>query len=147
MQLSEDGNFMWNGTEWVPVEEQATATVEEVAVPPTPEVSSPAIMPQETSVQQLNTAPAMIAPVIIKPGATQKPAINMAAAFSVFKYGIIALAGWFVSMILLTIVWVLAFDMAFSSDSGTTGMIILIVAALVTIIAYGQMIILSLIHI
>ena len=50
MQLSEDGNFMWNGTEWVPVEEQATATVEEVAVSPTPEVSSPAIMPQETSV-------------------------------------------------------------------------------------------------
>ena len=141
MQLSEDGNFMWNGTEWVPVEEQATATVEEVAVPPTPEVSSPAIIPQETSVQSSNTAPAMIAPVIIKPGATQKPAINMAAAFSVFKYGIIALAGWFVSMILLTIVWVLAFDMAFSSDSGTTGMIILIVATLVTIIAYGQMII------
>ena len=141
MQLSEDGNFMWNGTEWVPVEEQATAKVEEVAAPPTPEVSSPGIMPQETSVQPLNTAPAMIAPVIIKPGVTQKPAINMAAAFSVFKYGIIALAGWFVSMILLTIVWVLAFDMAFSSDSGTTGMIILIVATLVTIIAYGQMII------
>ena len=141
MQLSEDGNFMWNGTEWVPVEEQATATVEEVAVPPTPEVSSPAIMPQETSVQPLNTAPGMIAPIIIKPGVTQKPAINMAAAFSVFKYGIIALAGWFVSMILLTIVWVLAFDMAFSSDSGTTGMIILIIATLVTIIAYGQMII------
>ena len=142
MQLSEDGKFMWNGTEWVPVEEQAPSPVEEVSsATPTPEVSTPAIMPQETSVQPLNTAPAMIAPVIIKPGATQKPAINMAAAFSVFKYGIIALAGWFVSMILLTIVWVLAFDMAFSSDSGTTGLLILIVAALVTIIAYGQMII------
>ena len=43
----------------------------------------------------------------------------MAAAFSVFKYGIIALAGWFVSMILLSIVWYMAFDMAISSDSAT----------------------------
>ena len=65
----------------------------------------------------------------------------MAAAFSVFKYGIIALAGWFVSMILLSIVWYMAFDMAISSDSATTGMIILVIATLVTIIAYGQMII------
>ena len=34
-----------------------------------------------------------------------------------------------------------AFDMAISSDSATTGMIILVIATLVTIIAYGQMII------
>ena len=151
MQLSEDGNYMWNGTEWVPVEEQSTAPVEEVeAAPPTPEVEAaaptpeaptPAVMPQETAVQPVNTTPAMIAPVIIKTGAPPKPAINMAAAFSVFKYGIIALAGWFVSMILLSIVWYMAFDMAISSDSATTGMIILVIATLVTIIAYGQMII------
>ena len=142
MQLSEDGKYMWNGTEWVPVEEQATAPAEEVAAAsPTPETPTPAVMPQEAAVQPVNTAPAMIAPVIIKPGVSQKPAINMAAAFSVFKYGIIALAGWFVSMILLSFVWYLAFDMAISSDSATTGMIILVIASLVTIIAYGQMII------
>ena len=142
MQLSEDGNYMWNGTEWVPVEEQAPAPAEEVeATPPVPEAPTPAVMPQETAVQPVNTAPAMIAPVVIKTGASPKPAINMAAAFSVFKYGIIALAGWFVSMILLSIVWYMAFDMAISSDSATTGMIILVIATLVTIIAYGQMII------
>ena len=142
MQLSEDGKYMWNGTEWVPVEEQAPTASEEVeAAPPVLDAPSPAVMPQETAVQPVNTAPAMIAPVIIKPGASPKPAINMAAAFSVFKYGIIALAGWFVSMILLSIVWYMAFDMAISSDSATTGMIILIIATLVTIIAYGQMII------
>ena len=142
MQLSEDGKYMWNGTEWVPVEEQAPAPAEEVAAAsPTPETPTPAVMPQEAAVQPVNTAPAMIAPVIIKPGVSQKPAINMAAAFSVFKYGIIALAGWFVSMILLSFVWYLAFDMAISSDSATTGMIILVIASLVTIIAYGQMII------
>ena len=142
MQLSEDGRYMWNGTEWVPVEEQAPTAAEEVeAAPPVLEAPSPAVMPQETAVQPVNTAPAMIAPVIIKPGASPKPAINMAAAFSVFKYGIIALAGWFVSMILLSIVWYMAFDMAISSDSATSGMIILVIATLVTIIAYGQMII------
>ena len=142
MQLSEDGKYMWNGTEWVPVEEQAPAPSEEVAAAsPTPETPTPAVMPQEAAVQPVNTAPEMIAPVIIKPGVSQKPAINMAAAFSVFKYGIIALAGWFVSMILLSFVWYLAFDMAISSDSATTGMIILVIASLVTIIAYGQMII------
>ena len=142
MQLSEDGKYMWNGTEWVPVEEQAPTAAEEVeAAPPVLEAPSPAVMPQETAVQPVNTAPAMIAPVIIKPGASPKPAINMAAAFSVFKYGIIALAGWFVSMILLSIVWYMAFDMAISSDSATSGMIILVIATLVTIIAYGQMII------
>ena len=142
MQLSEDGKYMWNGTEWVPVEEQAPTASEEVeAAPPVLDAPSPAVMPQETAVQPVNTAPAMIAPVIIKPGASPKPAINMAAAFSVFKYGIIALAGWFVSMILLSIVWYMAFDMAISSDSATSGMIILVIATLVTIIAYGQMII------
>ena len=142
MQLSEDGKYMWNGTEWVPVEEQAPTAAEEVeAAPPVLDAPSPAVMPQETAVQPVNTAPAMIAPVIIKPGASPKPAINMAAALSVFKYGIIALAGWFVSMILLSIVWYMAFDMAISSDSATSGMIILVIATLVTIIAYGQMII------
>lgn len=142
MQLSEDGKYMWNGTEWVPVEEQAPTAAEEVeAATPVLDAPSPAVMPQETAVQPVNTAPAMIAPVIIKPGASPKPAINMAAAFSVFKYGIIALAGWFVSMILLSIVWYMAFDMAISSDSATSGMIILVIATLVTIIAYGQMII------
>ena len=109
MQLSEDGKYIWNGTEWVPVEEQAPTAAEEVeAAPPVLEAPSPAVMPQETAVQPVNTAPAMISPVIIKPGASPKPAINMAAAFSVFKYGIIALAGWFVSMILLSIVWYLS---------------------------------------
>ena len=56
--------YMWNGTEWVPVEEQAPAPAEEVeAAPPVLEAPTPAVMPQETAVQPVNTAPAMIAPV------------------------------------------------------------------------------------
>ena len=158
MQLSEDGNFMWNGTEWVPVE--AEAPTEEAAAPmeteapaeemapmeteaPAEEMAPPAMemAPMEAAAPAV-TAPGLVAPAQIMVSTTQpKAAINMAAALSVFKYGFIALAGWFVSMILLSIVWYMAFDMAISSDSATTGMIILVIATLVTIIAYGQMII------
>ena len=54
------------------VEEQATAPAEEVAAASlTPETPTPAVMPQEAAVQPVNTAPAMIAPVIIKPGVSQ----------------------------------------------------------------------------
>ena len=147
MQLSEDGNFMWNGTEWVPVEAKAPA--EEAAAPmeveaPVEEMAPPAMemIPMEAAAPAVIPAPGLVAPAQIMVSTTQpKAAINMAAALSVFKYGFIALAGWFVSMILLSIVWYMAFDMAFSSDSATTGMIILVIATLVTIIAYGQMII------
>jgi len=154
MQLSEDGNYMWNGTEWVPVEaeapaEEAAAPVEteapvEEMAPPAMEMAPPAMemAPMEAAAPAVIPAPGLVAPAQIMVSTTQpKAAINMAAALSVFKYGFIALAGWFVSMILLSIVWYLAFDMALSSDSATTGMIILVIATLVTIIAYGQMII------
>jgi len=140
MQLSEDGNFMWNGTEWVPVEAEAPA--EEAAAPMETEAPAMDMAPMDAATPAVIPAPGLVAPAQIMVSTTQpKAAINMAAALSVFKYGFIALAGWFVSMILLTIVWYLAFDMALQSDSATTGMIILVVATLVTIIAYGQMII------
>ena len=139
MQLSEDGNFMWNGTEWVPVEAEAPA--EEMA-PMETEAPAEEMAPMEAAAPAVIPAPGLVAPAQIMVSTTQpKTAINMAAALSVFKYGFIALAGWFVSMILLSIVWYMAFDMAISSDSATTGMIILVIATLVTIIAYGQMII------
>ena len=130
MQLSEDGNYMWNGDEWVPVEK----TVDAAPAAPV-EVQAPA---QPMAVE---ATPNMGAPVVINtPISGDKPAVNIAAALSVFTYGFIALGGWIVSMILLGIVWGLAFWMAFDSG-GTAGMIIIVIATLVTIIAYGQMII------
>ena len=147
MQLSEDGNYMWNGSEWVPVEqapaEEATseiAALDEMAST-VEEIASPVEMQQTTEPQTVMVTQQVIAPVEIMVGSnTPKPTINMAAALSVFKYGIIALGGWIVSMILLTIVWGASIYMALDSG-GTTGMIILVVTVLVTIIAYGQMII------
>tara|TARA_Y100000766_G_scaffold38574_1_gene28409 strand:+ start:21535 stop:22203 length:669 start_codon:yes stop_codon:yes gene_type:complete len=139
MQLSEDGNFMWNGTEWVPVEAEAPAMD---MAPMETEAPAMDMAPMDAATPAVIPTPGIVAPAQIMVSTTQpKAAINMAAALSVFKYGFIALAGWFVSMILLAIVWYLAFDMALQSDSATTGMIILVVATLVTIIAYGQMII------
>ena len=142
MQLSEDGKFMWDGNEWLPVENAPAtepAAPTEVAAPI--EAVAPMDVQQVAQVQPLVTMPGAVAPVVIMTSdPTGKPAINMAAALSVFKYGIIALGGWIVSMILLTIVWSLSFYMALDSG-GTTGVLILVVAALVTIIAYGQMII------
>ena len=142
MQLSEDGKFMWDGNEWLPVENAPAtepAAPTEVAAPI--EAVAPMDVQQVAQVQPLVTIPGAVAPVVIMTSEPAgKPAINMAAALSVFKYGIIALGGWIVSMILLTIVWSLSFYMALDSG-GTTGVLILVVAALVTIIAYGQMII------
>ena len=130
MQLSEDGNYMWNGDEWVPVEK----TVDAAPAAPV-EVQAP------SQPMAMEASPNMGAPVVINtPISGDKPAVNIAAALSVFKYGFIALGGWIVSMILLGIVWGLAFWMAFDSG-GTAGMIIIVIATLVTIIAYGQLII------
>ena len=79
--------------------------------------------------------------MVISNSAPAKPAISLSSALSVFKYGFLSLVGWFVSMVILTIVWWLSIDMAWNSEDAIVGMIILIVATLVTIIAFGQMVI------
>ena len=135
MQLSDDGNYMWNGTEWVPVEAAPAP-----AVPAMPEPAAPA-MPTPAAPMAAAAPQTLVAPVVISASAPAKPAISLSSALSVFKYGFLSLVGWFVSMVILTIVWWLSIDMAWNSDDAIVGMIILIVATLVTIIAFGQMVI------
>ena len=125
---------MWNGTEWVPVEaflHQCPAMPE----PAAPAMATPAAPMAAAAPQNL------VAPVVISTSASAKPAISLSSALSVFKYGFLSLVGWFVSMVILTIVWWLSIDMAWNSEDAIVGMIILIVATLVTIIAFGQMVI------
>ena len=45
-QISEDGKWMWNGTEWVPNEEEANAApaVAEIPVVETPVAAAPACL-------------------------------------------------------------------------------------------------------
>ncbi len=135
MQLSDDGNYMWNGTEWVPVEAAPAP-----AAPAMPEPAAPA-MPTPAAPMAAAAPQTLVAPVVISASAPAKPAISLSSALSVFKYGFLSLVGWFVSMVILTIVWWLSIDMAWNSDDAIVGMIILIVATLVTIIAFGQMVI------
>ena len=135
MQLSDDGNYMWNGTEWVPVEAAPAP-----AAPAMPEPAAPA-MPTPAAPMAAAAPQTLVAPVVISTSAPAKPAISLSSALSVFKYGFLSLVGWFVSMVILTIVWWLSIDMAWNSDDAIVGMIILIVATLVTIIAFGQMVI------
>lgn len=135
MQLSDDGNYMWNGTEWVPVEAAPAP-----AAPAVPEPAAPA-MPTPAAPMAAAAPQTLVAPVVISTSASAKPAISLSSALSVFKYGFLSLVGWFVSMVILTIVWWLSIDMAWNSEDAIVGMIILIVATLVTIIAFGQMVI------
>ena len=135
MQLSDDGNYMWNGTEWVPVEAAPAP-----AAPAMPEPAAP-VMPTPAAPMAAAAPQTLVAPVVISTSASAKPAISLSSALSVFKYGFLSLVGWFVSMVILTIVWWLSIDMAWNSEDAIVGMIILIVATLVTIIAFGQMVI------
>ena len=92
MQLSEDGNYMWNGSEWVPVEqapaEEATSVIaapDEMAST-VEEIASPVEMQQTTEPQTVMVTQQVIAPVEIMVGSnTPKPAINIAAALSVLS--------------------------------------------------------------
>lgn len=153
MQLSDDGNFMWNGTEWIPNPDAAVATpehkaVEEVATPePTPEpMASPspiAVSPAPMAMEPMATMPgAMVvgSPMAPSSGAA---AINMAAALSVFKYGLLSILGMILSVIVLAIVWAGAAAVADTGDDGggPIALISVIGALLITVIGYGQMII------
>ena len=149
MQLSEDGNYMWNGTEWLPVENQPEQPqiAEQPAIstePVAPEVSTDPIVQPATPVNQLpQVLPQQnLQPVIVTTSPQgMKAAINLSSALSVFKYGIIALGGWIVSMIILTILWGSSFYLAFDSGDALVGLLIIMAALVLTIIAYGQMII------
>lgn len=159
MQLSDDGNFMWNGTEWIPNPEATQATpvhndveADSAAAVPTsvnPGAATMVAYPMQpvamTPMTPMTTAPSAMPMGTIQGSTTGTPAINMAAALSVFKYGILSIVGMILSFILLTIVWVLAFGVAFAGSGddggGVVALIITFGALLITVIGYGQIII------
>ena len=57
MQLSEDGNYMWNGTEWLPVEaqEEQQQPVQETSVQPPIQSNDPAGEVQQVAPQTVAT--------------------------------------------------------------------------------------------
>ena len=96
MQLSDDGNFMWNGTEWIPNPDAANVTPEhkavddvsmaEAAVPDvvTPEpvaAKAPVVMAQSPlAMEPMMTTPSTMVVGSAQHAPTGTPAINMAAA-------------------------------------------------------------------
>lgn len=159
MQLSDDGNFMWNGTEWIPNPDAAVATPEhklerEVETPePTPEpaselMASPApiaVISSPMAMEPMGTMPGVMATGTPMAPSTGVSAINMAAALSVFKYGILSIIGMLLSVIVLGVVWAGAMAVAFAGTGddggGPIALISVIGALLITVIGYGQMII------
>jgi hypothetical protein len=106
-----------------------------MGVPPMP--APMGTLPMPGMMQTVPMVPVVIGTVGVTAG---KPAISLASGLSIFKYGFFALVGWIASMILLGIVWAMAFFIAFDVG-GFVALTIIIVAVLVSIIAYGQMII------
>tara|TARA_B110000444_G_scaffold52806_1_gene48722 strand:- start:1779 stop:2504 length:726 start_codon:yes stop_codon:yes gene_type:complete len=158
MQISDDGNFMWNGTEWIPNPDAANVTPEHKEVDEVPMVESvpAAVTPEPMASQEpvaMTQSPMAMEPMTTMPGAivvgpiqgapTGASAINMAAALSVFKYGILSILGMFLSVIILGIVWggALAFADAGDDGGGVIALISMFGAILITVIGYGQMII------
>jgi hypothetical protein len=168
MQLSDDGNFMWNGTEWIPNPDAANVTPEHKAVDDVPmaeavadvsmaEAAVPDVVTSEPVAAQapvvmaqspLTMEPMMTTPSTMVVGSAQHaptgtPAINMAAALSVFKYGVLSIFGMLLSVIVLAIVWAGAVAFAATGDDGggPVALISIFGAILITVIGYGQMII------
>ena len=95
--------------------------------------------------QQMNMNQGMVAtPMVVaapNAGGSKVNIMDFSSAMSVFKYGLIAIGGWIVSGIVLTVVWIMAVLVGLSSDNNIVGLILILGAAMTTIIAYGQMII------
>ena len=80
MQLSEDGNYMWNGREWVlkqaPAEEATVIAAPDEIASTVEEIASLVEMQQTTEPQTAMVTQQVIAPVEIMVDNTPKPAIT-----------------------------------------------------------------------
>ncbi len=69
-QLSDDGNYMWNGNEWIPVEQAPAAAEPAVveSVAETPVMAEPAAVATPVAAEPMMGAPAMATPVMAASG-------------------------------------------------------------------------------
>ena len=128
MQLSDDGNFQWNGNEWVPVD-QAAAPAAPMVVSPHAEMA----------------APVAAAPVtVMVSGSSSGGGLDFTRGFSTLKYGLAAFISSILTMILIAIVFGVLFGIAGSAESGeglAIGVVIaLVIGMLFTILAFTQVV-------
>lgn len=133
MQLSDDGNFMWNGNEWVPVEQEAAPA------PAAPAAAAPAA-PMVVSPHAAAPATVMVA----DSGSSSGGGLDFTRGFSTLKYGLAAFISSILTMILIGIVFGILFAIAGSAETGeglAIGVVIsLVIGMLFTILAFTQVV-------
>jgi len=140
-QLSDDGNFMWNGNEWVPVEQQAAPAAPMAAAEPMA-AAAPMVVSPHTDMG-MAAAPAATV-MVATSGSSSGGGLDFTRGFSTLKYGLAAFVSSILTMILITIVWGVLFYIVFSSGSldelKITGTLALVTGTLFTILAFTQVV-------
>jgi hypothetical protein len=122
MQLSDDGNFQWDGNEWVPVQQ--------TAAPAAPMVVSP---------HAEMAAPVAAAPATVMVSASSSGGgLDFTRGFSTLKYGLAAVLSSILTLILILIVNGIIFMVALDSGEGAILMIGVLLAVMFNILAFTQ---------
>jgi len=122
MQLSDDGNFQWDGNEWVPVE-QAAAPAAPMVVSPHAEMATP-----------VAAAPA----TVMISESSSGSGLDFTRGFSTLKYGLAAVLSSILTLILILIVNGIIFMVALDSGDGAIFMIGALLAIMFNILAFTQ---------
>lgn len=122
MQLSDDGNFQWDGNEWVPVE-QAAAPAAPMVVSPHAEMAAP-----------VAAAPA----TVMVSASSSDGGLDFTRGFSTLKYGLAAVLSSILTLILIIIVNGIIFMVALDTGDGAIFMIGALLAIMFNILAFTQ---------
>jgi hypothetical protein len=140
MQLSEDGQHMWNGTEWIPNPDAAVSAPAPAMVEAAP--AQAIIAGNVASMSMPAVQPMGGMPAVATGGSMSADGLDFTRGFSTLKYGFAAFLSSIVTVVLVTIVWsILGYIVATSGslDELAISMIIaLIIGFMFTILAVTQ---------
>ena len=134
-QLSDDGNFMWNGNEWVPVEQQAAPAAPMAAAEPMA-AAAPMVVSPHTDMG-MAAAPAATV-MVASSGGSSGSGLDFTRGFSTLKYGLAAVLSSILTLILIIIVNGIIFMVALDSGEGVMLMIGTLLAIMFNILAFTQ---------
>ena len=137
MQISEDGNYMWNGDEWVPVE-QAPVISEpvEVQTPETTLAMTPVTTPVTTPVPTVVSTP-VVTPMIQNMGGKGTSGLDFTRGFSTLKYGLAAFLSTILTVILILIVNGIIFYVALSGSNDVEGFAVGFVVSMIICVLFN----------
>jgi len=141
-QLSDDGNFMWNGNEWVPVEQQAAPAAPMVAAEPMAAAAPMVVSPHsDMGMAAVPAATVMVA----ASGSSSGGGLDFTRGFSTLKYGLAAFISSILTVILIVIVsailgwiWWSSLDGASLEEMGIVTMLVMIIWVMFFILAFTQ---------